>query len=328
MWRCVSRSRRTTAGRSCVPGLSVRAVIDHGPGDPGSAEQAARQMADVETPFQSGQRVTVRHDVSASLPRPSNGADPAVAGNGPGWRPSPSSPSWPRSTRRSSYRRDGRRDPHGHRGRTLRHDLDQRLLGSRNLLRGLRRHLGHGPLRRADTLLVGLAWFAVGNLLCGAAADVPTLAAAKLVEGIGKGAGDRALPLVALPAVRPHGHRGHRLLWRVAYATRPTTPLVTALINDALSWRWIFWVNVPLGLLAFPLVRRFIKPDRPAEAAAAADRLGGGHRCLRAGPSVLCSPSAGIANGAAGPPMPLRRRPCLPWSCPLFLCFASRPAWR
>jgi DHA2 family multidrug resistance protein len=51
----------------------------------------------------------------------------------------------------------------------------------------------------------------------------------------------------------------------VAYATRPSTPLLTALVNDALSWRWIFWVNVPLGLLAFPLVQRFIKPDRPAQ---------------------------------------------------------------
>ena len=38
-----------------------------------------------------------------------------------------------------------------------------------------------------DTLLFGLAWFAVGNLLCGAATDVATLAVAKLVEGIGKG---------------------------------------------------------------------------------------------------------------------------------------------
>src|SRR5712664_4917768 len=38
-----------------------------------------------------------------------------------------------------------------------------------------------------NTLLVGLGWFALGNLLCGAAIDVPTLAAAKVVEGIGKG---------------------------------------------------------------------------------------------------------------------------------------------
>src|SRR5271155_1868806 len=36
-------------------------------------------------------------------------------------------------------------------------------------------------------LQIGLAWFALGNLLCGAALDVATLSAAKLVEGIGKG---------------------------------------------------------------------------------------------------------------------------------------------
>ena len=116
-----------------------------------------------------------------------------------------------------------------------------------------------------DTLLFGLAWFAVGNLLCGAAIDVPTMAAAKLVEGIGKGMVIvlcrallyRQFDRMVIVAIGFYGV--------IAYATRPSTPLVTALVNDALSWRWIFWVNVPLGILAFPLVRRFVKPDRPAQ---------------------------------------------------------------
>ena len=115
-----------------------------------------------------------------------------------------------------------------------------------------------------DTLLVGLAWFALGNLLCGAATDVPTLAAAKLVEGVGKGMVIvlcrsllyRQFDRMVIVAIGFYGV--------IAYATRPTTPLLTALVNDALSWRWIFWVNVPLALVAFPLVRRFVKPDRPA----------------------------------------------------------------
>ena len=114
-----------------------------------------------------------------------------------------------------------------------------------------------------DTLLVGLVWFALGNLLCGAATDVPTLAAAKLVEGIGKGMVIvicrsllyRQFDRMVIVAIGFYGV--------IAYATRPTTPLLTALVNDALSWRWIFWVNVPLALLALPLVLRFIKPDRP-----------------------------------------------------------------
>jgi MFS family permease len=114
-----------------------------------------------------------------------------------------------------------------------------------------------------DTLLAGLGWFALGNLLCGAAIDVTTLAAAKLVEGIGKGMVIvicrsllyRQFDRMVIVAIGFYGV--------VAYATRPTTPLLTALVNDALSWRWVFWVNVPLALLAFPLVRRFVKPDRP-----------------------------------------------------------------
>jgi MFS family permease len=113
------------------------------------------------------------------------------------------------------------------------------------------------------TLLVGLGWFVVGNLLCGAAVDVPTMSAAKLVEGIGKGMVIvicrsllyRQFDRTVIVAIGCYGI--------IAYATRPTTPLVTAFVNDALSWRWIFWVNVPLGILAFPLVLRFIKPDRP-----------------------------------------------------------------
>ena len=114
-----------------------------------------------------------------------------------------------------------------------------------------------------DTILVGLVWFAFGNLLCGAATDVVTLAIAKLVEGVGKGMVIvvcraelyRQFDRMVIVAIGFYGV--------IAYATRPTTPLLTAVVNDALSWRWVFWVNVPLALLAIPLVIRFVKPDRP-----------------------------------------------------------------
>jgi MFS family permease len=113
------------------------------------------------------------------------------------------------------------------------------------------------------SLCVGLALFALGNLLCGAAIDVATMSGAKVVEGLGKGITivlcrsllyrqfDRAL----LVAVGFYGV--------VAYSTRNVTPLVTAYVNDWLSWRWIFWVNLPITVLAIPMVLRFIRPDRP-----------------------------------------------------------------
>src|SRR3984893_17601909 len=112
-------------------------------------------------------------------------------------------------------------------------------------------------------LQIGLVWFAVGHLRRGAVVDVTTLSAAKLVEGIGKGL------VIILCRSTLYRHFDRMVIVAIgfygvaAYATRPTTPLVTALINDATSWRWIFWINVPFALLTIPLVRRFLKPDRP-----------------------------------------------------------------
>ncbi len=123
---------------------------------------------------------------------------------------------------------------------------------------------GMGRYGKRHCLCVGLALFAMGNLLCGAAIDVTTMSGAKVVEGLGKGMTivlcrsllyrqfDRALII----AVGFYGV--------IAYATRPSTPLITAYVNDLLSWRWIFWVNVPVALLSIPVVLLFIRPDRPA----------------------------------------------------------------
>ncbi len=114
-----------------------------------------------------------------------------------------------------------------------------------------------------QTISIGLAIFALGNLLCGASVDVPSMAASRLVEGIGKGMVIglyrstlyRQFDKAVLVAVGIYGV--------IAYSTRPLTPLVTAYVNDQLSWRWIYWVNVPIALLGLVLVRRTFRPDRP-----------------------------------------------------------------
>jgi DHA2 family multidrug resistance protein len=113
------------------------------------------------------------------------------------------------------------------------------------------------------TILIGLAFFALGNGLCGAGVDVPSMAAARLVEGIGKGMTIivcrstlyRQFDKAILVAVGFYGV--------LSYATRPLTPLVTSIVNDQLSWRWIYWVNVPIALIGLVLVLLTFRPDRP-----------------------------------------------------------------
>jgi DHA2 family multidrug resistance protein len=113
------------------------------------------------------------------------------------------------------------------------------------------------------TISIGVAIFALGNLLCGASVDVPSLAAARLVEGIGKGMVIglyratlyRQFDRAVLVAVGIYGV--------IAYSTRPLTPLVTAYVNDQFSWRWIYWVNVPIALFGLVIVLGTFRPDRP-----------------------------------------------------------------
>src|SRR5262249_7179702 len=109
----------------------------------------------------------------------------------------------------------------------------------------------------------GLAVFALGNLACGAAVDVETLSGAKLVEGIGKG----MVIIVCRSTLYKQFDRAVLVAIGIygvfAYATRPTAPLFTAYVNDALSWRGIYWVNIPIALVGLVLVRAFFRPARP-----------------------------------------------------------------
>jgi MFS family permease len=113
------------------------------------------------------------------------------------------------------------------------------------------------------TLAWGVLIFAIGNLLLGAAVDLTSTIIARFVEGIGKGL------TIAVGRSTLYKQFDRRLLVAIgfygvcAYATRPSTPLVTAFVNDWLSWRWIYWVNVPLALTGLAAVLRYIRPDRP-----------------------------------------------------------------
>jgi EmrB/QacA subfamily drug resistance transporter len=109
--------------------------------------------------------------------------------------------------------------------------------------------------------LFALAAFVAGSALCGAAWSVGSLIAFRVAQGIG---GGMIVPLGIMILVQAAGpERRGRVM---AIATVPTQiapivgPLLGGLIVDSISWRWIFYVNVPVGLVALLLSRRGI-PD-------------------------------------------------------------------
>jgi MFS family permease len=113
------------------------------------------------------------------------------------------------------------------------------------------------------TIALGLLGFAAGNLLCGFAGSLEELAFGRFVDGFGK------MLVMAVGRATLYKHFDRVLLAAIgfygvfAYSTRHWTPLLMSEIDVHLSWRWMYWVYVPVALLALVLVWRFFRPDVP-----------------------------------------------------------------
>ena len=117
--------------------------------------------------------------------------------------------------------------------------------------------------RRVFTLAVAV--FTLASAGCAAATSLPMLVATRVVQGIG---GAMMVPVGRLVVIRTTAKTD--LVRAIAYLTWPAlvAPLVAPALGGVLStyasWRWIFLVNVPLGLIALPLARRLV-PDVRAD---------------------------------------------------------------
>ena len=104
---------------------------------------------------------------------------------------------------------------------------------------------------RKPVLLVGIAIFLVGSFLCGLAGSMTALIAYRLVQGIGAGA-IQPVTLTVVGDLYSVEERGRVQGWlsSVWGISSVLGPLAGGLIIQHLSWSWIFWINLPVGLLA------------------------------------------------------------------------------
>jgi EmrB/QacA subfamily drug resistance transporter len=129
---------------------------------------------------------------------------------------------------------------------------------------------------RRRTYLVGLAVFVAASLACGLAPSQGVLVAARAVQGIGA-AGMFATTIALVNAAYSGRARGVAFgIWGATNgAAAAAGPIVGGLLTQALSWRWVFFVNVPIGLVAIAVARRALGEPERAGARARIDWAGG-----------------------------------------------------
>ncbi len=117
-----------------------------------------------------------------------------------------------------------------------------------------------GAVGRKRFFMICLAVFTVSSLLCGFAPSLPFLLLFRVLQGAG-GGGLQPMAQAILADTFPPEKRGLAFaLYGITAVTAPTIgPTLGGWITFNYSWRWIFFINLPVGAMTWFLVRRFVE---------------------------------------------------------------------
>ena len=181
---------------------------------------------------------------------------------------------------------------------------------------------------RRRVFAIGLGVFAAGSAACALAPGADALIAARTVQGIGA-AMVMPLALALLNAAVPPQRRGWAMgiFGSVTALAVVVGPVLGGAITQGIAWQWIFWLNVPIGLVTIPLALRRLEEsygprvalDLPGMALGTGAALGliwglvRGSSAGWAGPEVTGTLTAGAVLAVAFTGWELRARaPMLP----------------
>ncbi|MDD5711853.1 MAG: DHA2 family efflux MFS transporter permease subunit [Smithellaceae bacterium] len=112
---------------------------------------------------------------------------------------------------------------------------------------------------RKRYLIFSVGLFTVSSLLCGFAWNIQSLVAFRVLQGFAGGALQPISQSILLETFPPYQHGMAMAIFGVGIMFGPIIgPLLGGWITDNLSWHWIFYVNVPIGLISIVLTLIFI----------------------------------------------------------------------
>ncbi len=119
-------------------------------------------------------------------------------------------------------------------------------------------------------------FFVVGSFLQGMAPNMPFLILARAVAGLGNG-GMVSLPYIIYAELYANPRQRMKVLGLVSASFSTATiigPLLGGWIVDVISWHWIFYINVPIGLASAFMVQGFFQEKKRARKTAPVDYVG------------------------------------------------------
>jgi EmrB/QacA subfamily drug resistance transporter len=116
---------------------------------------------------------------------------------------------------------------------------------------------------RRIVLQTAVIIFLIGSALCGLAQNLPELIAFRILQGLG-GGGLIVTAIAVVGDVVPPRERGRYqgFFGGIFGLSTVLGPLIGGFIVDNLSWRWIFLINLPFGILALAVINRSFRPHR------------------------------------------------------------------
>jgi MFS transporter, DHA2 family, multidrug resistance protein len=113
---------------------------------------------------------------------------------------------------------------------------------------------------RRNFFVFCISVFTVASFLCGAAPSLPLLLIFRVIQGAGGGGMQPMAQAIMADSFEPHKRGQAFALYGLVAVLAPSIgPTLGGWITDNFSWRWIFFINIPVGIVAFFLVTRLVE---------------------------------------------------------------------
>ena len=123
---------------------------------------------------------------------------------------------------------------------------------------------------RKNYYMACVALFTITSLMCGLAPSLPIMLLARVLQGVGGGGLAPVEQAILVDTFPPAKRASAFALYTVAIVTAPAIgPVLGGWITDNFNWRWVFLINIPIGILSILLTNRFVEdpPNYAAERA-------------------------------------------------------------